>query len=201
MNLSRLALVWHMDGAVPLPAGQSVAEALDRLDPLFHQPGTSHERAGDQLAFRKKGQAAQDPMAVFDAGTLDVVGGEGAHVRYRLRSRFLLFCCLLPLFFVAMGQLTLLLDKPLPEPTKEEAAKAKAKEVEAVKPLHPIDQLLGAPAPEKPGKDKKNEAKERKKPSATTAYVLAGIFAFLYLFGRWNEERKLRALLGRQLAG
>jgi len=45
-----------------------VVDAFDRLDPLFRQTGTSHERTDDTLVFRKKDQAAQDKMSIFDGG-------------------------------------------------------------------------------------------------------------------------------------
>ena len=62
--------IWHIRGSVELAPGQSSDEAFERLAPLFRQTGTSHERTGDTLTFRKKDQAAQDKMSIFDGGVL-----------------------------------------------------------------------------------------------------------------------------------
>lgn len=207
--------IWHIRGSVPLPAGQSGDDAFGKLDPLFGQPGTSRARAGDTLTFEKKNQLAQDKLSVFDSGVLQIEhAAEGAVLRYHLVSRALLFCFLAPLLFLGVAQLTVALGE-LAKPTAAEKAKAEAKEKakkkEAEIALNPIDKFLGAPAPEKPKDEKpdgqkagdKKKAEEDEAPkgfSPTPAYVFAGIFAALYLLGRFLEAWLIRRLFARTLA-
>uniref|UniRef100_UPI0035CB5D9E hypothetical protein n=1 Tax=uncultured Sphingomonas sp. TaxID=158754 RepID=UPI0035CB5D9E len=202
MTLRLIDWIWHIRGSLALAPGQSSDEAFERLDPLFRQTGTSHDRTTDTLVFRKKDQAAQDKMSIFDGGVLRIERGVGGGVlRYHLTSRALLFCFLAPLMFVAIAQLTLAmgnLQKPADAVAKPDKAAAK----KAVVPLNPIDKALGAPEPEKPGKKDVDKAEgRRKKPSATTAYVFAAIFATLYLVGRLLEDRLAKRLFRRRLRG
>ncbi|WP_232492313.1 hypothetical protein [Novosphingobium kaempferiae] len=201
MNARFIDWIWHIRGSLPLAPGQSRDDAFDRLAPLFHQTGTSHERGDDTLRFSKKDQAAQDRMSVFDGGTLRIENGAaGSVLRYHMTSRALLFCFLAPLLFLAFAQLNITLGK-MEKPAAEEAAK-KDKDADKKKPevaMNPIDKFLGAPAPDKPKKDKPKE--EDKKHSPTSAYVFAGIFATLYVIGRILEDRKIRSLIRRNLLG
>lgn len=186
--------IWHIDGSVALAPGQSGKDAFDRLDSLFHEPGTSYERTADGLTFRKKDPAAQDKMSIFDHGVLQVQNSEaGSILHYRLASRALLFCFLAPLLFLAFAQLTVGAGS-LEQTSKAEEAK-KPEKKEPVLSLHPLDKALGAPRPEKP---KKSE--EDKKPSPTSAYVFAGLFALLYVVGRVLESRLVKVLFRRKLA-
>lgn len=192
--------IWHVRGSLALAPEQSSEEAFERLAPLFGQTGTSHERNSDTLTFRKKDQAAQDKMSVFDGGVLRIEEGEaGPVLRYHLISRALLLCFLAPLLFLGIAQLTIAvvrLEKPSSEETSGKAAKKEAD----VAPMNPIDKFLGAPAPDKPGKDgKAKEGKRDKKPSPTPAYVFAGIFATLYLVGRILEDRLVKGLFRKSL--
>ncbi len=193
--------IWHVRGSLPLAPEQSNDQAFDRLAPLFDQAGTSHDRNGDTLTFRKKDPAAQDKMSVFDSGVLRIdKGTAGPMLRYHLVSRALLFCFLAPLLFVAIAQLTVVLgtfQKPSTEATDAKKAAAKA----AYMPLNPIDKALGAPAPEKPRKDDGGGRGHDKKPSPTSAYVFAAIFAALYVGGRVLEDRLVRTLFKRRLQG
>ncbi len=198
MNFRFADWIWHIKGSQPLPPGQSGAEAFTRLEPLFHVTGTSHERERDTLTFRKKDQAAQDKMSIFDGGTLQIEEGPaGPVLHYRLASRALLLCFLAPLLFLSFAGLTVIVGK-LDKPSAEEKKKKEEKKDE-VKPLHPIDQFLGAPAPEKPKKDKKKEDEDG--PSPTSAYVLAAIFAVLYGVGRILEARLIRSVFRKKLVG
>ena len=222
MNLRFVDWIWHVRGSVALAPGQSGDDAFDRLDPLFHERGTSHERMHDTLTFRKKDQPAQDKMSVFDSGVLQIEHGvAGPVLRYHLISRALLFCFLAPLMFVGIAQLTIAmgkLDKPpaqaagkavkaagkpgkapdaKPKPAPQKAPAPKKAEV----PMNPLDKALGAPAPEKPGKDGDKAEGRNKKPSPTPAYVFAGIFATLYVVGRILEDRLVRALFRKWLLG
>jgi len=61
---------------------------------------------------------------------------------------------------------------------------------------------LGSPAPEKPKKDGTDKSKEDdKKPSPTSAYVFAAIFAALYVVGRILEARLVKGLFRKSLLG
>jgi hypothetical protein len=206
MNLRFIDWIWNIRGYVPLAPGQSSDEAYSRLDALFDQPGTSYDRVGDALSFTKKDQAAQDKMSIFDAGVLQVEQAEGGPVmRYRMASRALLFCFLAPLLFLALGQL--IVGVGMLEASSS-AADAKAKKDEKkddkdiVLKLHPIDEFLGSPAPEKPKKDKTDKKEDKKKDSKhspTAAYVFASIFAALYVVGRILEDRLIKNLFRRKL--
>jgi len=134
-------------------------------------------------------------------------GAAGPVLRYHLTSRALLFCFLAPLLFLFFAQLTIALGK-LEKPATEQAEKAK-KDAEAEKdpaekyakvPMHPIDKFLGAPEPEKSKKDAKDK-EDDKKHSPTAAYVLAAMFAVLYLVGRVLEDRLIKARFRRRLLG
>lgn len=188
--------IWHIRGSLALAPGQSEEEAFARLAPLFRRSGTSHERGQDRLTFRKKDQAAQDEMAVFDSGVLRIESEPAGRVlHYRLTSRALLFCFLAPLLFLAFGQATVALGK-LDKPAAEASDKF-AKEQKAL-PQNPIDKALGAPAPEKPKKDGKEE--QDRKSSPTAAYVFAAMFAALYVAGRLIESRRVNTLFRQSLA-
>ncbi|WP_343615533.1 hypothetical protein [Novosphingobium sp.] len=157
---------------------------------------------GDTLTFRKKDQAAQDSMSVFDGGVLQIRDeAAGGVLHYRLTSRALLFCFLAPLLFLAFAQLTIALgrwEKPAAEATR--AHKEQKKTVEL--PQNPIDKALGAPAPDKPKKDGTDLSEgQDKKPSPTSAYVFAAMFAVLYVVGRVLEGRLVRSLFGKKLLG
>jgi hypothetical protein len=199
--------IWHIRGSLALAPGLSSDEAFDRLDPLFRQSGTSHERTSDTLTFSKKNQAAQDKMSIFDDGVLKIEKGvAGPVLRYRLTSRALLFCFLAPLLFLGFAQLTIAIGK-LEKPSTEASEKADKKKDEKKKaevPMNPIDKALGAPAPEKPKKDEKDKDKDKDKDgkhSPTSAYVFAGIFATLYLVGRILEDRLIKAQFKKRLLG
>jgi hypothetical protein len=207
VNLRLIDWIWHVRGSVELAPGQSSDDAFARLDPLFHEPGTSFERSGDTLTFQKKDPVAQDKLSVFDRGVLAIAPGQaGPVLSYRMRSPTLLFCFLLPLLFLGIAQLTIEVGKRQKPPVEKAEKADKLAEI----PLHPIDKLLGAPEPEKKkavGTDKASKAKaaeekaekQKKKFSPTPAYVFAGIFAFLYLVGRILEDWLLKRLFRARL--
>jgi hypothetical protein len=205
VNLRLVDWIWQIRGTLPLPTGQSGEEALGRLEPLFGESGTSHERTGNMLTFRKQHQLAQDKMSVFDGGVLQIEPGAGAPVlRYRLVSRALLFCFLAPLLFLGIAQITIAvghLQKQSAEAAdaKKKAEKKKADKKDSVVALNPIDKALGAPEPEKPKKDGKDKDKDDDAPSPTSAYVFAGIFAALYVAGRIVEAWLVRRLFRKSL--
>ena len=188
--------IWNIRGSLALAPGQSGEDAFHRLDPLFHTTGTSHERSDDTLTFRKKNQAAQDKMAVFDGGVLQIrKDAAGAILHYRLKSRALLLCFLAPLLFLGFGQVTVLVGH-FEKTSAQSSEKKPEKKKDVALPQNPIDAFLGAPAPEKPKKDK---AKDEDKPSPTAAYVFAALFAALYVVGRILEEKRVRSLFRGRL--
>lgn len=198
MNARFVDWIWHIRGSLPLVPGQSRGDAVRRLDPLFRQPGTTHQWTDGTLTFRKKDQAAQDRMSIFDGGMLRIDdGAAGSVLHYNLTSRALLFCFLAPLLFLAFAQGTILIGK-LEGPAKEAAA-GKADDKKTVLTQNPIDKALGAPAPEKP--DAKDKSKDDGKSSPTAAYVFAGLFAALYVIGRLLEGRLVRSLFRKSLLG
>lgn len=208
MNLRFIDWIWHVRGSLPLAPDQSGDDAFNRLAPLFQQTGTSRELTSDTLIFRKKDQAAQDKMSVFDSGVLKIEQAvAGSVLRYHLISRALLFCFLAPLLFLGFAQLTIVMGK-FQKPSTEAAgtsgktsnASKKPVKKEAEVPMNPIDKALGAPAPENPEKKKAEKAKEEdEKPSPTPAYVFAAIFATLYVVGRILEDRLVKALFMKSL--
>jgi hypothetical protein len=200
--------IWHIRGSLALAPEQSSDDAFERLDPLFRQTGTSHERTNDTLTFRKVNQAAQDRMSIFDAGVLQIEKGvAGSVLHYHLTSRALLFCFLAPLLFMGFAQFTIVIAK-LEKPPAEAASKSgkktdvskKPEKKRAELPQNPIDKALGAPAPEKPKKEGAGKSKEDdEKLSPTSAYVFAAIFAALYLVGRILEDWLVKALFKKSL--
>lgn len=202
MNRRFIDWIWHIRGSLALAPGQSSDEAFGRLDPLFREAGTSHDRTRDTLTFRKKDQAAQDKMSVFDGGVLQIEKGvAGPVLRYHLTSRALLACFLATLLFLGFAQLNVALGK-LDKPSTEAAGKSakKPEKPHTALPQNPIDKFLGSPAPEKPKKDGADKAeKEKKKHSPTTAYVFAGIFAALYIIGRVLEAWLVKSLFKKRL--
>lgn len=205
--------IWHVRGSLALAPAQSSDDAFDRLAPLFHETGTSHERVNGTLTFRKKKQAAQDKMSVFDGGVLTIEDGvAGSVLYYHLTSRALLACFLAPLLFLGIAGATIAIGTLEKPPSAEEKAKAEKVEKKlAAMPMNPIDKFLGAPAPEDPdkkteaekakSKDKKDDKDKPKKPSPTPAYVFAGIFATLYVVGRILEDRLIKRLFRKRLLG
>ena len=94
--------IWTVRGALPLGPGQSADAALTRIESLLHEPGTTIEREGVSLRFRKVDPASQDKLAVFERGTLEIAENS---LRYALTSRALLGCFLAPGFFLGVAAL------------------------------------------------------------------------------------------------
>lgn len=202
VNLRFIDWIWNIRGSVPLAPAQSSDDAFFRLDPLFQEYGTTFERTGDTLTFRKKDQAAQDKMAIFEAGVLQVEDSPaGAVLRYRMSSRALLFCFLAPLLFLAFGQLTIAVGQLESQKAETEEKTKKPEKKDEVRALNPIDKFLGAPEPEKPKKDGDKSKDKESKHSPTSAYVFAGLFAALYVVGRILEAWLIKSRLKKQLLG
>lgn len=198
--------IWRVRGAVPVDPALSAEEAFARLEPLIAAPGTDVAREAGALTYAKHNPAAQDPLATFTRGRLWIErAGAGAVLRFDLFSHALLLCFLAPLLFLGFAQAAESLNAW--EKANEAAATAKDKEgkeekkAKPVRKLHPVDEFLGAPAPEDPNKkkDKKGAEEEEGRHAPEPGYALAGVFFALYLLGRWLEpwlvRRRLRAAL------
>jgi len=200
MNLRYVEWIWRMKGSFRIDPEQSPSNAFDRLDSLFQESGTSYRVVNNTLSFTKKGQRPQDPMAIFDRGTLRISNGV---LHYDMMSRALLACFLAPLLFFAVGHIGVALDKWRNPPevlaAKAEAAKKRSKIKPEDVPMHAIDQLLGAAKPEKK-KEGEELGKRDRKPSMTTAYVFMGIFFALWVLGRILENVLLHSRLRNVLA-
>jgi hypothetical protein len=195
VNLPLIDAIWRTRGELEFDTPLTYEVAFIRLDPLFQTPGTTYWVDNDTLTYTKKNPGAQDPLATFTRGTLRVE--ESGRLRYDLSSTALLLCFLAPLLFLGFAQLAVAAnawEKSKVEASEQGNDKDKPK---PVRKLNPIDEFLGAPAPEDPNK-KKDEKKDGPH-SPTPAYVLAGLFAVIYLVGRalepWLIRRRLRKAL------
>lgn len=199
MNLRFIDWIWRVRGSIDTGSSQSPAAVFGKIDHLFQEENTTRRIDGDTLSFTKTGQRPQDKMAVFDSGTLKVSDGV---LRFDMMSKALLACFLAPLLFFAVGQLGVAMDKwrnpPEVAAAKAEAAKKRSKVKPEDVPMNAIDQMLGAPAPEKK-KDGAEMGKRNRKPSMTTAYVFMGIFFALWIVGHILENylfrKRIRGLL------
>jgi hypothetical protein len=199
--------IWRAEGEVPLDEALTPAEAFARLDPLFQTPGTTYAIEGDTLTYAKHNPAAQDKLATFTHGTLRLVQpADGtARLTFAASSKALLLCFLAPLLFLAFAQIMTVANNWEKAAMAAEKAAGKSEDKskdkdKAVPQLHPIDQMLGAPAPEDPSKKKDGKKDEPKEKFRTTpAYVLAGLFFVVFLVGRvlepWLLKRTLRTAL------
>ena len=199
--------IWRVRGAVPIDPALSAEEAFARIDPLLRTPGTTLSAEGGTLTYSKHNPAAQDKLATFTRGRLWVERAEaGALLRFDLFSHALLACFLAPLLFLGFAQVAIALNAwdASGAEASEKSAKKEDEKPKPVKQLNPIDEFLGAPAPEDPNK-KKDEKKDEGRHSPDEAYFMAGLFAVIYLVGRWLEpwlvRRRLRAALALPTAG
>ena len=200
--------IWTARGHIDLEGRMPAAQVFDRMEPLLEKSGTETVIDGSTLTYVKENPAAQDRLATFSSGTFEVTQeADRSLLQYRLKSPALLLVFLAPLFFLAIAQATeLLVEWERPTPAEKAKMEKAEKEKEAEEPgeLNPIDQWLGAPRPETLEEKKQRELEEDKdedaKHSPRPAYVLAGIFAALFLVGRWLEpflvRRNLRRVLG-----
>jgi hypothetical protein len=203
--------IWRAEGEVPLPDGMDAQEAFARLDPLLRTPGTSYSVSGESLTYRKHNPGAQDKLATFTRGTLTISGGV---MRFNVTSRALLLCFLAPLLFLFFAQAMVTINawekaaEAAQGEKDKDAEKGKDAEKDKAPPkLNPIDEWLGAPAPEDPAKKKEKEKDKDKEDKGkfdpTPSYVLAGLFFLTFLVGRvlepWLLKRRLRAALAGEL--
>jgi hypothetical protein len=191
-------------GELPLDEPLAAEEAFARIDPMFQTSGTAYAVDGDTLTYTKRNPAAQDPLATFTRGRLQLASqGRSSVLHYDLSSTALMLCFLAPLLFLGFAQIAVGLNAW--EKANVEVSKKAEKDEEKAKPvkqLNPVDVFLGAPAPEDPAKKKdKEKDKDKGRHSPTPAYVLAGLFFAIYLVGRvlepWLIRRRLRNALSR----
>lgn len=209
-SIPYIDLIWRVRGEVPIDPAMAPDEAFARLDPLLRTPGTTLVADGSSLTYAKHNPAAQDKLATFTRGRLWIErAGAGAVLRFNLSSHALLLCFLAPLLFLGFAQLAVTVNGWESAAAKaEEAAQTdKKKDKDKPKPvrkLNPIDEFLGAPAPEDPNKKKKDKKEDEGRHSPEPGYFLAGLFSALYLLGRWLEpwlvRRRLRAALAEPVA-
>lgn len=199
LRLPLIDHIWRVRGEVPINPALSPEEAFARLDPLLATTGTTVQVDGSTLTYAKHNPAAQDKLATFTRGRLWVErAGPGAVLRFDLFSHALLFAFLAPLLFLGFAQVAIAINDW--EKAGAEVAE-KSKEEDKPKPvrkLNPVDEFLGAPAPEDPNA-KKDDKKDKGRHSPDEGYFMAGLFALIYGVGRWLEpflvRRRLRAAL------
>jgi hypothetical protein len=196
--------IWRVRGAMPIDPALSSSETFARIAPLVDTPGTTLVADGEALTYAKRNPAAQDKLATFTRGRLWIErAGSGAVLRFDLFSHALLLCFLAPLLFLGFAQAAVVIngwDAARAEAAEKSGTKKEDEKPKPVKTLHPIDQFLGAPAPEDPQK-KKDEKKGKGRHSPDEAYFMAGLFALIYLVGRWLEPFLVRRRLRTLLAG
>lgn len=201
MKLPLIDTIWRVRGEVPIDPALSSDEAFARLDPLLRTAGTTLNVAGSTLTYSKNNPAAQDKLATFTRGNMWIERvGAGAVLRFDLFSHALLLCFLAPLLFLGFAQLAIAIndwEKAGAEVSEKAKDDAKPK---PVKKLNPVDEFLGAPAPEDPSK-KKDKKKDEGRHSPDKGYFMAGLFALIYLVGRWLEPWLVRRRLRAALAG
>ena len=200
LSLPLIDNIWRVRGEVPIDPGMSASEAFARIDPLLRTPGTTMSEEGGVLTYTKHNPAAQDKLATFTRGRMWIEqAGAGAVLRFDLFSHALLLCFLAPLLFLGFAQAAITINAwEASGAEASEKAEKKDEKPKPVKKLNPVDEFLGAPAPDDPSK-KKDEKKDKGRHSPDEGYALAGVFAVIYLVGRWLEpflvRRRLRAAL------
>ena len=203
-------MIWRVRGELPINRAMTPEEAFARIDALLRTPGTTLNAEGPELTYAKQNPAAQDKLATFNRGRLWIErAGAGAVLRFDLFSHALLLCFLAPLLFLGFAQLAVTVnayEKASAEASEKGTDKDKKDEdkPKPVKNLNPIDEFLGAPAPEDSNKKKDMKDEDEGRHSPEPGYFLAGLFAVLYLLGRWLEpwlvRRRLRAALANPVS-
>lgn len=191
--------IWRVRGALPLDPALTAEAVFARLDPLLRTRETSVVVHGDTLHYSKHAPAAQDKLATFTRGTLRLArAGQGAQLQFDLFSHALLLSFLAPLLFLGFAQLAIATNtwEQTDIAASEQADKPDAKP-KPVRKLNPVDEFLGAPAPEDPDKKKTDEGRH----SPNRGYFFAGLFALIYLVGRWLEPWLVRRRFRAALAG
>ena len=206
MNLPFIDWAWRTRGEIAIEPPLTTEETFTRLQPLVDRESTECDFADDTLTYVKGNPAAQDRLATFSRGMFTVEQHGGlTKVLYDVKSNALALVLLAPLFFLGFAQIAVAINHW--EDRKAEAVKADdeadKKEDEEPAPHHWIDEALGAPTPEtleqkKQRMEEEGEQKKEKLPT-TPSYVLAGLFLFLYILGRFLEPYLFRRTLKRAL--
>ncbi|MGY6551268.1 MAG: hypothetical protein ACXIT4_05155 [Erythrobacter sp.] len=207
INIPFVDRIWRVEDSLVLDEPLSAEETFKRLEPLLQSPGAQYSVEGNTLSYVKKNPTAQDKLATFTNGSIryEMQPG-GPSLAYDVKSTALFLCFLAPLLFLGFAQLMVVVNQW--ENSKVEAIveEAEKPEEEAKKKieLHPIDVMLGAPAPDDPDAKKEEAVDEEGEPkekfSPTRAYVLAGLFVLIYLVGRFLEPWLLKRTFRRALA-
>lgn len=193
--------IWRSRGSVLVEGDVTSDEALDRLSSLFDPGEMTVDRADGRIDYRKPNPAAQDKLATFSNGSLQLAGTEGRkELHFDVGSPALLLVFLAPLLFLALGLGTVALGQ-WEETKAQQQGEAEEEEEEDPPELHWFDQMLGAPAPEKPDDKDKDEEEENEDYDPNGAYGLAAIFALLYLIGRFLEPHLLKKTLRKVITG
>lgn len=201
MNLSFIDWIWRIKGRIEVNPAEVPSEAFGKLEELFQKHNTTYQIDGDTLTFTKNNPLPQDKMSIFDRGTLVISNGK---LLYDMTSRALLACFLAPLFFYGLGHAGVAIDKWRNPPEVVKAKAEAAKKRQLVKPedvpMNPVDEMLGAPVPEKK-KDGNEIGKRNRKPSMQTAYIYMGIFFALWIVGRILEHKLIHNRFRKLLYG
>ncbi len=201
MNLPYIDWIWRTKGQIEIDPSEAPAQAFGKLEELFQKQNTKYQIDGDTLTFTKNNPLPQDKMSIFDRGTLVISNGK---LFYDMTSRALLACFLAPLFFYGLGHAGVAIDKWRNPPEVVKAKAEAAKKRQLVKPedvpMNPVDQMLGAPVPEKK-KDGSEMGKRNRKPSMQTAYIYMGIFFALWIVGRMLEHKLIHNRFRKMLYG
>lgn len=198
--------IWRVRNSLPLEENLTASEVFDRMGPLFQTQGTHYDIVGDTLSYAKENPNAQDKLATFTHGTLQVVdAGETRVLAYDLKSSALWICFLAPLLFVALGLMAMGLNALDPaEADRGRDGAEESKDKSEDRQLHWIDQMLGAPAPETKEEKEQRKAEEAKENgeeegeggkethSYMPAFVIAGLFVIIYIVGRILEPYLIR---------
>ncbi|MFL0670772.1 MAG: hypothetical protein ACJLS3_04910 [Erythrobacter sp.] len=207
LRVPYLEKIWRIEGSLTLDEALTPAEAFDRLDPLFQTDGTRYAIEGDTLAYAKTNPRAQDKLATFTSGKLRIEPGNGTmRLTYEAASTALLLCFLAPLLFLFFTQVMEAAnewERAKAEQTQSDKAKKDEAKDKPVPKLHPIDVMLGAPAPKDPKAEAAKDAAKKKEPKpkfkTTQGYVLSGLFFVIFLVGRvlepWLLKRTFRSAL------
>lgn len=198
--------IWRARGAVELDPPLTPAEVFERLKPMLEEASVTAGAEGRAVSYRKFNPSAQDKLATFSSGSLMVAEDQGqSRLLYDLKSPALRLVFLAPFFFLAAALGTQVLsDFERANQQQEEAAKGKDKaeeEEEEEEPRNAIDVFLGAPEPfTLEEKKRRKEEKEKEDPhSSRPAYIFAGIFAALWILGRFLEPWLVRRTFRRAL--
>ncbi|OYX67284.1 MAG: hypothetical protein B7Y88_00485 [Sphingomonadales bacterium 32-64-17] len=206
MNLPFIDWAWRSRGEIAIEPPLTTEETFARLQPLVDKDTTECDFGDNTLTYVKGNPAAQDRLATFSQGMFTVEQHGGlTKVLYDVKSNALALVLLAPLFFVGFAQIAVAINHW--EDRKAEAVQSEGEadkeEDEEPAPHHWIDEALGAPAPEtleqkKQRMEEEGEQKKEKLPT-TPSYVLAGLFLFLYILGRFLEPFLFRRTLKRAL--